>query len=98
LEDFRIYVVEADEKTYRGDDGVDISWHPLQGEKLKASMEMVFAYLAETLSPLSTGFEGFQASEIEVGLQISAEGKVGFMGTGASSKGSASITIKFARK
>ncbi len=92
-----IYVIEVDEDVYRGG-GSKARWNPLDREKLKESMAQMAEYLSEAMAPLSEGFENFHASEIEVGLQVSAEGSVGFLGTGASSKGNASVKIKFARK
>lgn len=97
MEKKEIYVIEVEEDMYRGD-GRKEKWNPLDREKLKESMVQMAEYLSEAMAPLSKGFEEFHASEIEVGLQVSAEGSVGFLGTGASSKGNASVKIKFARK
>jgi hypothetical protein len=43
-------------------------------------------------------FGEFQLNDVEVNLEISADGKVGFMGTGVGIKGSSSLKLKFERK
>jgi hypothetical protein len=43
-------------------------------------------------------FGDFQLNEVEVNLEISADGKVGFLGSGVGVKGSSSFTLRFTRK
>lgn len=96
MSDAKFYVVEIEQSTYRGS-GSRVKWKPLDQEKLKSSLAEMAGYLSDAMSPLAAGFRDFHPSEIEVGLQVSAEGSVGFLGTGASTEGSASIKIKFSR-
>jgi hypothetical protein len=57
----------------------------------------------ETLSELfdtafAKTFGDYELSELEIDLEISADGKVGFMGSGIGLKGSSSIKLKFKKK
>ncbi len=49
-------------------------------------------------SAFEKAFGEFQLNEVEVDLEIAADGKVGFMGSGIGIKGSSSLKLKFKRK
>jgi hypothetical protein len=49
-------------------------------------------------SAFEKAFGEFQLNKVEVDLEISADGKVGFMGSGIAIKGSSSLKLKFARR
>jgi hypothetical protein len=43
-------------------------------------------------------FGQFQLDEVEVALEVTADGRVGFMGSGVGVKGSSTFKLRFARK
>ncbi len=68
-------------------------------DALKSSLDSATESLSEVFtSAFERTFGAFELNEVEMALEVSANGKVGIMGSGASVKGSGSIKLKFVRK
>lgn len=66
---------------------------------LKANLDAATEGLSEIFaSAFERTFGEFELNEVEMSLEVSADGKVGILGTGAGVKGSGSIKLKFGRK
>lgn len=66
---------------------------------LKSSLDTATESLSEVFaSAFERTFGDFELNEVEMALEVSADGKVGIMGSGAGVKGSGSIKLKFVRK
>ena len=80
---------------------------PALRESVKGvSLNTFAAHLESTTSSLGEIFQksfedqfgDFQLDEVEVNLEVAANGTVGFLGTGAGVRGSSSLKLKFKRK
>lgn len=68
-------------------------------DALKSSLDAATDSLSEIFSSaFERTFGDFELNEVEMALEVSADGRVGIMGTGAGVKGSGSIKLKFTRK
>lgn len=68
-------------------------------DALKSSLDAATESLSEVFATaFERTFGAFELNEVEMALEVSADGKVGIMGTGAGVKGSGSIKLKFVRK
>jgi hypothetical protein len=84
-------VVEVDVKGGRG--AVGVADVPV--DALRANLNAATASLAEAFRDIRKVGE-FQLAEVEIGIEVTAEGGVQFIGT-AKVGGSASISLKFAQ-
>jgi hypothetical protein len=65
---------------------------------LLSNMEATTNSLSEIFSSsFERKFGAFELTEVEVSLEVSADGKVGFMGSGVGMKGTGSMKLKFER-
>lgn len=68
-------------------------------DALKSSLDAATENLSEVFATaFERTFGAFELNEVEMALEVSADGKVGIMGSGAGVKGSGSIKLKFVRK
>ena len=68
-------------------------------DALKSSLDAATESLSEVFATaFERTFGAFELNEAEMALEVSADGKVGIMGTGAGVKGSGSIKLRFVRK
>jgi len=68
-------------------------------DALKSSLDAATESLSGIFSSaFERTFGDFELNEVEMVLEVSADGRVGIMGTGAGVKGSGSIKLKFTRK
>jgi hypothetical protein len=92
------FLLLTDPKGASGDllgDGAKI-WKRIDVDTVRTNMQEALRSFTKTL-PSDNDTPGFKLTEIEVALTIGASGEVGFLGTGASVNGSATLTIHLSR-
>jgi hypothetical protein len=92
------FLLFTDQKGGTGDllkDG-DKIWKRIDVATVRTNMKEALRSFTKTL-PSDDDTPGFKLTEIEVALTIGASGEVGFLGTGVSVNGSATLTIHLSR-
>jgi hypothetical protein len=89
-----IWVYGDDSDAIRGGSG----WDKISVENLRENISKFSESIAPALHSLKTIGGDYSLDEIELSLTISASGKVGFLGTGASAGGNATIKLKMKAK